>query len=211
MANNKQQQIFTNNLNHYLQKVDKTQREIATKIGVSPQTFNTWCQGIAIPRMGKIQALADYFGINKSDLIEEHTTKTKLVKGVSIPILNTVVAGMPIDAYEDILGYEEISTKLASTGEFFALRIKGDSMLPVLQENDIVIVRQQSDIESGDIAIVLVNGDTATVKKVMKQDSGITMIAFNPAIYEPHFYSNAEIESLPILIAGKVVEMKRSF
>lgn len=70
---NKQQQIFTTNLNRYLQQVDKTQREIAAKIGVSPQTFNTWCQGIAIPRMGKIQALADYFGINKSDLIEEHT------------------------------------------------------------------------------------------------------------------------------------------
>lgn len=135
----------------------------------------------------------------------------KISKGISIPILNTVVAGMPIDAYEDILGYEEISRELASTGEFFALKIKGDSMLPVLQENDIIIVRQQSDVESGDIAIVLINGDNATVKKVMKQESGITLIAFNPAVYEPHFYSNDDIESLPVTIAGKVVEMKRSF
>ncbi|MGN0703548.1 MAG: LexA family protein [Lentihominibacter sp.] len=135
----------------------------------------------------------------------------KISKGISIPILNTVVAGMPIDAYEDILGYEEINRELASTGEFFALKIKGDSMLPVLQEDDIIIVRQQSDVKSGDIAIVLINGNNATAKKVMKQESGITLIAFNPAVYEPHFYSNGEIESLPVRIAGKVVEMKRSF
>lgn len=75
MNNDRQQKIFTSNLNYYLKKSDRTQREIASKIGVSPQTFNTWTQGIAFPRMGKIQALADYFGINKSDLIEDRTDK----------------------------------------------------------------------------------------------------------------------------------------
>lgn len=72
MRNDKQQSIFTNNLNNYINQTGKTQREIADAIGVSAQTFNTWCQGKALPRMGKIQALADYFRINKSDLIEEH-------------------------------------------------------------------------------------------------------------------------------------------
>lgn len=76
MNNDAQQKIFTSNLNYYLQRTDKTQKEVAGKIGVSPQTFNTWTQGIAIPRMGKIQALADYFGINKSDLIENRTDKS---------------------------------------------------------------------------------------------------------------------------------------
>lgn len=76
MNNDAQQKIFTFNLNYYLQRTDKTQKEVAGKIGVSPQTFNTWTQGIAIPRMGKIQALADYFGINKSDLIEDRTDKS---------------------------------------------------------------------------------------------------------------------------------------
>ena len=66
-----QKEIFTRNLNLYIKQHGKTQLEIAHSIGVSPQTFNTWCKGIAIPRMGKIQALADYFHINKSDLIEE--------------------------------------------------------------------------------------------------------------------------------------------
>lgn len=72
MKDDKQQKIFTKNLNKFMAATDKSQREIASAVGVSPQTFNTWCQGIALPRMGKIQALADYFKINKSDLIEEH-------------------------------------------------------------------------------------------------------------------------------------------
>ena len=66
-----QKKIFAKNLNNYLYEFNKTQKEVADAIGVSPQTFNTWCQGIALPRMGKVQALADYFHINKVDLIDE--------------------------------------------------------------------------------------------------------------------------------------------
>lgn len=200
------------NIKKIRERFDLTQDQLGEIAGVSGGAVSTWERGTAEPRMGAVQKIADKLNISKVEIIEDIDEKEiKTIKGISIPILNTVVAGMPVDAYEDILGYEEISSKLAMTGEFFALKVKGDSMLPVLQQDDIVIVRQQDDIESGDIAIVLINGDTATVKKVMKQESGITLIAFNPAIYEPHFYSNEEIESLPIKIAGKVVEMKRSF
>ena len=76
----KQQIIFSNNLNRLVRDSGKTQKEIADKIGVSPQTFNTWCQGIAIPRMGKIQALADYFGVWKSDLLDEPKDKADAVE-----------------------------------------------------------------------------------------------------------------------------------
>lgn len=72
MSEIEQKRIFQRNLLKYISASAKTQREIAEAIGVSPQTFNTWCQGIALPRMGKVQLLADYFHINKSDLIEEH-------------------------------------------------------------------------------------------------------------------------------------------
>ena len=71
MADEEQKRIFSKNLNKYLSLSNKTQKEVADAIGVSPQTFNTWCQGIALPRMGKVQLLADYFGIGKSDLIDE--------------------------------------------------------------------------------------------------------------------------------------------
>lgn len=71
MADEEQKKIFAKNLNKYLTQFNKTQKEVADAIDVSPQTFNTWCQGIALPRMGKVQRLADYFGIGKTDLIDE--------------------------------------------------------------------------------------------------------------------------------------------
>lgn len=71
MSDELQKKIFAKNLRHYLDRENKTQKEVADAIGVSPQTFNTWLQMVALPRMGKVQALADYFGINKSDLLED--------------------------------------------------------------------------------------------------------------------------------------------
>ena len=75
MSDELQKKIFAKNLRHYLDRENKTQKEVADAIGVSPQTFNTWLQMVALPRMGKVQALADYFGINKSDLLEDKGTQ----------------------------------------------------------------------------------------------------------------------------------------
>ena len=82
---------------------------------------------------------------------------------------------------------------MARCGDYFALEIKGDSMEPKMSKGDIVIVKQQNTVENGQIAIVLVNGDEATVKKVRFRDNGIELIAFNSYVYEPHFYSAKEI------------------
>ena len=82
-------------------------------------------------------------------------------------------------------------------------------MEPTILEGDVVIVRQQEDVDSGDIAIVLVNGDEATVKRVKKQKDGITLIATNTSVYEPHFYSNQEVHDLPVRVVGKVEELRR--
>lgn len=76
-----------------------------------------------------------------------------------------------------------------------------------MMEGDVVIVRRQDDVDSGDVAIVLVNGDEATVKRVKKQED-ITLIANNISVYEPHYYSNKEIEELPVRILGKVIELR---
>lgn len=73
MTDNEQKKVFSSNLNKLLNEHNKTQKEVANAIDVSPQTFNTWCKGIALPRMGKVQMLADYFSILKSDLIENKT------------------------------------------------------------------------------------------------------------------------------------------
>ena len=127
-----------------------------------------------------------------------------------IPVLGKVAAGTPIEAVEDILDYEEIDAKTAASGEHFALQIKGQSMEPRIKDGDVVIVRKQDGCDSGDVAVVLVNGDEATVKRIKKEPAGIMLIPSNPS-YEPKFYSNDEILSLPVRIIGKVIELRAKF
>lgn len=100
--------------------------------------------------------------------------------------------------------------KLDKLAEFFGLRINGDSMSPRIMKGDTVIVRRQDDADSGDIVIVLINGDSATCKKLMKHQEGISLISFNPA-YEPIKYSNKDIIEKPITIIGKVVENRQRY
>lgn len=204
-----QREIFAENLTRLVNGSKLPQSEIAKRINVSPQTFNTWIQGKAIPRMGKIQLLADYFKIEKSDLIEEKSNIT-LSQGIKIPVLGTVPAGIPISAIEDILDYEEIPQSWANQGEFFALKIKGDSMEPRMISGDVAIVKQQSDADSGDVVIALVNGNEATCKKLEKTDNGIMLISTNTK-YAPMFFSNEQISELPVVILGKVVELRQKY
>ena len=98
-------------------------------------------------------------------------------------------AGIPIDAIEEILDYEEISEDMATSGDYFALQVRGRSMEPRMKEGDVVIIRQQPDVDNGDIAIVLVNGNDATIKKIGKSSEGIMLVPTNPA-FEPIFYNN---------------------
>ncbi len=202
-------QVFTKNLNRFLSEKQVPQNELAKYLGVSNTTINNWVKGYKMPRMDKIDKICSFFSINRSELLEEYSSKTKQIKGIKIPILGRVVAGIPIEAITDIDGYEEITPKLAATGSFFALHIKGDSMAPYMLPNDIVIVRCQEDVDCGNIAIILVNGDEATVKKVQKSKEGITLIGMNPSVYAPHFYTNQEILELPVKVIGKVVEIRR--
>ena len=131
-------------------------------------------------------------------------------QGVKIPVLGTVPAGIPISAVEDILDYEEIPKSWENQGEFFGLKIKGDSMLPILTNGDVVIVRKQSTADNGDTVIAMVNGYDATCKRYERSNNGIMLIPNNSS-YTPTFYTNEEIESLPVTIIGKVVELRRKF
>ena len=203
-------EIFAKNLRRYMEEHEKTRRDLCDDLGFSYMIVSDWCNAKKYPRIDRIEKLANYFGIEKSDLIEPPAPEKKAGRGVKIPVLGTVAAGIPIEAVEDILDYEEIEPELAATGEFFALRIKGDSMEPRMQSGDVVIVRQQPDVESGDVAVVLVNGDEATVKKLLKQSGGIVLQAFNPA-YEPMFFSLQDIEEKPVRVIGKVIELRSKF
>lgn len=140
--------------------------------------------------------------------LSETSKNSQKKSGATINVLGRVAAGIPIEAIEDIIDTEEITEELAKTGDFFGLKIKGDSMIPNICDGDIVIVKQQDDAESGDIVIASVNGDEATCKRLRKYKDGIELISNNPT-YEPMEFSNKQISDKPVRIIGKVVELRR--
>lgn len=190
---------------------DLQQKEVAAAIGMNRIVLNRIELGKRPLRDDEAVALADFFHVTTDYLLKGVTAQPRDKKGVRIPVLGRVVAGIPIEAVEEIIDYEEIPKSMSATGEFFALQVKGDSMLPTLKDGDVVIVKKQPTVDSGDIAIVLVNGNEATVKEVKESPGGITLIGHNVAVYTPQFYSNEEIKSLPVEVLGKVVEMRRKF
>lgn len=202
--------IFSKNLLKWMSVKNKTQSDICMDLGFTASTVSDWVNAKKYPRVDKMQALADYFGIYLSDLRDEHDDNILKSKASVIPVLGYVRAGIPIEAVEEILDYEEISDEMARTGEHFALKIKGDSMEPRMREGDVVIVRKQSVVDNGDIAVVLVNGDDATVKKFFRYDNGISLISFNPN-YDPFTYTSEQVNSLPVQVIGKVVELRAKF
>lgn len=173
-----------------------------------------------VPSVITLKKVSKVLNISFDDLIKKLDSGQEIAlsephietgHGVRIPVLGRVVAGIPIEAVEEILDYEEITPEMAATGEFFALQVRGDSMLPTLKDGDVVIVKKQPTVDSGDIAIVLVNGNDATVKEIKESTAGITLIGHNVAVYTPQFYSNADIKNLPVQVLGKVIEMRRKF
>lgn len=192
-------------------QLNKTLEEVGSVVGVSKATIQRYEKGAItnIPS-DKIEKIAKALSTTPAFLMGWEDKSNRL-KGVRIPVLGRIVAGIPLEAIEEIEDYEEIPRKMAASGEFFALRIKGHSMEPKLTEGDIVIVRKQEDVDSGDTAIVLVNGDEATVKQIKKTKAGIMLIGFNVEVYQPHFYSNEQIEALPVRIIGKVVESRHKW
>lgn len=189
--------------------LEMKQSDLAKRLNVGQNTISNWETGKTEPDTGSLQKMASLFGVS-IDYILGHVTLKTSEEGLQVPVLGDVAAGIPIEAIQDIVDYEEIDAALAGSGDFFGLRLKGASMEPRMREGDVVIVRKQDDVESGDVAVVMVNGDNATVKRIKKGPSGITLIPNNP-VFDPMFYTNDEIQSLPVRILGKVVELRAKF
>ena len=149
----------------------------------------------------------DALRVSQKEKLENDTC----IEPMRVPVLGYVAAGIPITAIEDVLDYEEIDpNRFVSGYEYFGLKIKGDSMIPRMQSGDVVIVRRQQIVDSGDVAIVCVNGEEATCKQVQINPDGMSLISFNPA-YKPMFFSKKEVIEKPVTILGKVVELRAKF
>lgn len=191
--------------------------ELHEKTGISESLISKYLSGNAVARQRKISLIADTLDINPVWLMGYDIPMEKNIKLdklgnpiIEIPLLGTVKAGYDYMAQENWEGTIDIDEKLAESGEMFALKVKGDSMSPILIEDDIVIIKKQEDFENGDIVVAIVNGDEATIKKGKKSDNSILLQPLNTN-YEPLIFTYDEMKSIPVTIVGIVKQLKREF
>lgn len=221
---------FANRLSIAMKKNNMNQIELSEKTKLFPKQIsqsliNKYLKGKALARQNNIYILCKILNVDEAwimgfDVPMERTPdelrgqSTKIDKlgniVVEIPLLGTVKAGYDYLAQENWIGTVDIDKKLAESGELFALKIKGDSMSPVLIEDDIVIIKKQDDFENGDIVVAIINGDEATIKKGKKSENSILLQPLNTN-YEPLIFTYDEMKSIPVTIVGIVKQLKREF
>ena len=200
--------IFSSNLNRLMKQRNETATDLSEKTNIAYSTVNDWKNGKKMARGGNLQKLADHFGINVSELTSDNASDKipnifPVGEMVSIPIIGEIACGDPITAEENIIGYRLRSKDGLVSGNTFYLKAYGDSMEPKIPNGADVLIREQASVEDGEIAAVLVNGDTeATLKRVHYQNDSILLIAENSA-YQPYIVN----EDNPARILGKAIEV----
>lgn len=186
------------------------QKDVAAALNVKQNTISNWENDRSEPDMSSLAKMAGLYHTSVDFLIGRSVQNTSDV-GVRVPVLGSVPAGIPIEAVEDIKDWEELPRSMTTGGrEYFALEVKGDSMWPDYLPGDVVIIRKQPTCESGEVAVVYVNGYDATLKQVRfdVQAKTMSIVPKNPS-YPPRTFSEEEIATLPVSIAGVVVELRR--
>ncbi len=185
------------------------QADLAKVINVSPAALSGYETEKYEAELDTYQKIADYFDVSLDYLLGRDAPKKS--DALRIPVLGSVPAGVPLEAIEDVIDWEELPASMAAGGkEYFALQVKGDSMWPEYLPGDVVIVRKQPTCESGDDCVVYVNGYDATLKTVRlnPDDQSLTIVPINQQ-YSPRTFTAEEIQNLPVSIAGVVVELRR--
>lgn len=197
--------IMAANLRKQLEKTGKNQTDISVDLNIPLMTVSNWLNAKTYPRIDKIQLLADYFRISRADLTEEVPSNLTPISPatVKIPVLGKIACGDPIDADENFSGYRYRSPDGLPGGKLYILEAVGDSMLPTIPPGAEVTIREQPQVESSEIAAVLVNGDEqATLKRIRWQGNTMMLMPDNRD-YEPIIVS----EDYPVKIIGKAVEV----
>lgn len=193
---------FKNNL-RYLRKANKmSQDKLAEKLGYkSFTTVQKWEDGSAFPRVSTLKKIADIFNIDVDHLLNLNIR----TKQVEVPIIGEVKAGYDLYANEDIYGYEYCNNKEHGPGEYFYLKVKGDSMIDLrIGDGDIVYVKKQDYLDNKDIGVFLIENNEVTIKKALINKNSITLKAANPK-YKDRNYKNDEIKILGKVLHNKVL------
>lgn len=195
-----------------------TQVQLGEMVHKSSQVVSNWERGYTTAMSPEdLQNIAQALNVNISELMDNPAPAQPPAQKVTrytyrIPVVGRVAAGQPILAQEEIIDYEYIDERLHKGGDqYFGLVVKGSSMEPTIHDGDTIIVRVQETVENGQIAVVLVDGEDATVKEVKESEEGLTLIGHNVAVYTPHFYSREEVEKLPVRIIGRVIQSISKF
>lgn len=183
------------------------QKDLAKLLNVSAPAINYYENEKRAIDTKTASILADYFNVSIDFLLGKSDVRKPNTKTSKIPILGIVKAGYDWLAQENIIDYVTLKENLTNIEEYFALRITGESMLPLLSNGDLVIIHKQNDVESGQTAVILINDEEATVKKVIKTNDGIELHSINP-YYPTKKFTNEEIKNIPVKIIGRVREAK---
>lgn len=209
--------MFDMRLKELREKAGYSQAQLAMKLGVRQSTVGMWENGTNKPKNAKLEQLANIFGVSIDYLLgrtavdaDRENTPHISPGAVRIPVYGVIPAGIPMEAIEDILDYEEIPADWTKGGaEYFGLKVKGDSMYPRYEDGDVLILRKTDTCESGQDCAVMVNGDDATFKRVKRSEKGVMLVPINPE-HDTTVYTNKEIMELPVRVIGVVVELRRT-
>ena len=196
-------------------QINMNQTKLGRILGVAQNTISCWENDVVEIDTESLKKLADLFGCSVDYILYREDANLRplsagLTAGAKIPVLGKVPAGVPIEAVEDIIDEIELTATMANDRhDYFALLVSGNSMYPEYMDGDIVIVRKQDTAETGDDVVAYVNGYDATLKRLVRSMRGITLRPLNPE-FEPRTFTNEEIESIPVRIAGIVVEQRRN-
>lgn len=202
---------FANRLNKAITLRNIKPIELSEKTGIDKSKISSYMSGRYKAKQDGVYLLAQALNVSEVWLmgydVPMESIPIKKIDKIKIPVLGKVKAGYDYLAQENIIGYESIDN-VSDPENYYALQVTGDSMEPLFSDGDIAIVHKQDDFDSGNTCIILVNGDEATVKKVVKMDDGIDLIAMNPYYPVRHFTKN-EMDEIPVKVIGKVVEARK--
>ena len=204
-----EQTMFIRRLTLLMEEKDLTQTELAAKIGITNVTISRYLSGERKPRIEIVTKLAEELNTTVDYLLGSER-KSENIKRL-LPVLGTVKAGYNYLAEENIIDYIDPSMSITDPENYFGLVVKGDSMAPLFDEGDYLIVRKmEGEFNNNDIGIVLINGEEATIKKVVKTETGIELHAFNP-YYPTKKFTYEEMQKLPVKVIGVVVRQIRNW